>query len=143
MVHTGQDLGADLFELWKAGKVFLPQVAEVYLQANGTVADTSKEDTAAFSRPVPDYRRGGFNDQSGQVYPHWQALRDRFQEILGKTAANLVGQGEALMTIVKMYADADEEARRALENAIADRADNPNLAPPHEEQLPSPRMPGD
>ncbi|HEU0240644.1 MAG TPA: hypothetical protein VFR11_15400 [Micromonosporaceae bacterium] len=104
MPDRGQDLGADLYHLWLAGKQDLPSVADQYGAAAESVEDTGYV-AAVMWRPA---RFGG--DDYGPVFRSWTALRDEFQTILADTATNLTLTGTALCLAANEYAKSDKDA---------------------------------
>ena len=123
MPAEGSELGADLYDLWRAGRDNLPSVASEYATANNHVANTGDGLGAAFLRP--ETFGGGLY---GPVYAAWRALRDEFQTILADTAKNLELVGEALCLAASEYAKADDRAADELERL---RKVNGDFPPSH------------
>jgi hypothetical protein len=117
MPDEGKDLGADLYELWLAGRKNLPNVAQVYADANGHVASTEDLVHLAFHRP--EQLGGAF----GPAYADWRELRDQLQRILADTAANLVLTGQALCVAASMYAATDAEAATEMHRLLDHNGD--------------------
>jgi hypothetical protein len=113
MPDKGKDLGADLYELWLAGKADLPAVSGAYLGAADTVRDTSNLDFAAMYRPT---RFGG--DSYGPVYYAFSTLRDELFDMLSTTADNLALTGEALCVAATEYAKTDGAASAEMQRLI-------------------------
>ncbi|HEY9474549.1 MAG TPA: hypothetical protein VIS06_11960 [Mycobacteriales bacterium] len=130
MPDKGIELGADLYDLWRAGRDNLPSVAREYAAANDYVANTNHGLGAAFLRPE-DFG-GGFY---GPVYAAWKGLRDEFQTILADTSKNLELVGEALCLAASEYAKADSKAADELERLKKVNGDFPPLI------VPPPRYP--
>lgn len=105
MPNSGEDLGADLYELWRAGRDNLPTVAAQYSAATGFLSSTDYGLHYAFQRP------GRFGDGAyGPVYGPWKDLRTELEGILSETATNLELTGEALCLAATEYAETDEAA---------------------------------
>jgi hypothetical protein len=109
MPNSGTELGADLYELWRAGTDNLPSVAAVYRAASGHVAGTDSGLPYAFMRP--DRFGGG---TYGPVYAPWRGLRDELEKILSDTATSLELTGEALRLAAAEYARTDSAAADEL-----------------------------
>jgi hypothetical protein len=120
MPDSGQDLGADLYQLWRAGRDNMPSVAAVFANANRSVSDTHNGMEAAFSRS--DHFGGG---TYGPVYPAFTALRDELQRILGDTAVNIELTGEALCLAATEYAKTDAGAAAELARLRGTNGDLP------------------
>ncbi|MGX7669176.1 hypothetical protein [Plantactinospora sp. DSM 117369] len=105
MPNSGADLGADLYDLWRAGKDNLPSVAGEYATAADAVGNAASGMTRAFARPA---RFGGFY---GPTFESWQNLRFDLEAILNETADNLRDTGEALCLAATEYSASDETAR--------------------------------
>jgi hypothetical protein len=105
MPDSGKDLGADLYELWRAGRDNLPSVASQYSAAGGYVASTDSELAHAFLRP--EWFGGG---AYGPVYGPWKGLRDELEAILRDTAMSLELTGEALCLAASQFASVDDAA---------------------------------
>jgi hypothetical protein len=105
MPDSGKDLGADLYELWRAGRDNLPSVASQYKTAGEHVARTDSGLANAFLRP-DRFGAGTY----GPVYGPWKGLRDELEKILSDTATNLELTGEALCLAASEYARTDSGA---------------------------------
>jgi hypothetical protein len=143
-------LAAELFGLWKAGSISLPQVAALYAQGSRDMHNTGYYQRDAFRRTETQIE---WNDGSlfpsaesspalGPVLPHWSALRDRLQLIMARTATNLTDAGTALCMIANEYAQTDGDAATRLNQLIEERRGSPSLDQPPGE-IPQPRSPGD
>jgi hypothetical protein len=117
MPHSGQDLGVDLYGLWRAGTDNLPAVAAVYAGAARSVADTAEGETSAFRRPE-QFGGGPF----GPACSSWTALRDELATMLRDTATHLELAGEALCLAASEYAKADLGAAGELGRLKHDNA---------------------
>jgi hypothetical protein len=132
MPNTGIELGADLYDLWRAGREHLPLVAVEYAIANRRIAETDATLSTAFLRPE---EFGGNGGTYGPVYEKWRALRDEFQRMLADTAVNLDLTGDVLCLAAAEYARTDAESARELERL---KLDNGNPTPP---EIPMPQYP--
>ncbi|HEY3117810.1 MAG TPA: hypothetical protein VGK54_13785 [Chloroflexota bacterium] len=98
---------SDLEKLLRVARIKLPEMAEVYLDANHKIARTGDADTTAFT-------------VQSRVLPSWRALRDEFQRVLGQTADNIIDTARVLERVVDHYARTDAEAAAALKKAVGD-----------------------
>lgn len=121
MASDSDNLGTDIYGLWRAGRDGVPRVAAQYAIANRAVAATDDTMDAAFRRP--DHFGGTY----GPVYDSWRALRDEFQTMLGNTAENLELVAEALCLAATEYAKTDEGARAKFDELKRNSGD---LVPP-------------
>lgn len=137
---TGNALGVELDELWLCGRSFLPSAAAYVAQVNQTVAGGS-DDADAFLRPGNNPWSGATSTGLGQVYPHWNALRDAFQRVLHDSAENMYETADALVAVADLYAHEDAVAGQKLADLIErdstsgnypidDPARRPELIPP-------------
>lgn len=131
MPDRGEDLGVDLYELWRAGQDNLPTVSREYAVATAYVADASDGLAAALWRPTR-FHRGGAH---GPAYAPWVELRDELQRILADTAVNLELVGDALCLAATRYARTDAAAAEELKRR---RHDDGDPVPP---SVPSPQYP--
>lgn len=106
----GWQFAAELSQLRVVGRVDLPTLSSTYASMNQAVDSTAGGEAAAFQAP------GGGTAASHAV---WSSLRDDLQNILGKTANNLLDAGVVMEHIVEAYTATDEGARTSLESAWA------------------------
>jgi hypothetical protein len=111
MSVSGAALAADLSQLWAAGKVDLPQIADVYTRLNRDLAGTADGDADAFG---VGYAPKGSGGSAGELYQKWSALRDMLQDALGQSALGAEAAGAALVAIADTYAANDTEAATEL-----------------------------
>ncbi|MGI5215512.1 hypothetical protein [Plantactinospora sp. CA-290183] len=104
MPNGGVDLGADLYDLWKAGKDNLPSVAGEYTAASNAVGSIASGVSGAFMRPAQ------FGGTHGPAYAAWSSLRNELESILEQTATNLTQTGQALCLAATRYAASDSAA---------------------------------
>jgi hypothetical protein len=126
MPHHGEELGADLYELWVAAQIRLPAGAQVYAQANRTLARTYNIESLCYR---DTYFTG---DSYGPTIQSWKKLRDTMQAILGSTSENMQLAADALNKAITYYETADYAARDKVNSLLADshntvvpRADSP------------------
>lgn len=156
MTVAGEELGAELYQLRRAGRVTLPEIAAFYAQANRHVHNTRWDETAGFDQGhTIEYELNedniGLEHQTqtedlgrtatitegevlGAVFGPWTSLRTRLQIYLGQTATRLVRAGVALDRIADAYALTDEEAAGYLDTAsdgLGDTPVRPEIAYPH------------
>lgn len=101
----GRQFAAELSQLRIVGRIDLPALGWTYASLNNAVAATAGREAAAFQAP------GGGAAPSMAA---WTELRDRLQNILGQTGANLQDAGVVIEHIVDEYAETDTAARDSL-----------------------------
>jgi|HigsolmetaAR206D_1030411.scaffolds.fasta_scaffold06125_4 hypothetical protein len=106
MPNSGVDLGADLYDLWKAGKGNLPAVAREFVSARSALDRSEQGLSSAFMRPA-EFGGGTY----GPVYAPWTQLRDTLEKILSDTANHLEQAAEALCLAATEYARTDSAAK--------------------------------
>ncbi|MEV5748383.1 hypothetical protein AB0L00_11235 [Actinoallomurus sp. NPDC052308] len=129
---TESFLVVELNHLLAAGRITLPHLARTYATLNNRVADTSGYDNTAFA-PCP--AAGGAQDQ---LRAPWTALRNRLQDVLGRSAKSFEAAGDAMVHVAAHYeaaeADAAAQVRKAWRGGAPDRvlsiADDKKLPPP-------------
>ncbi|WP_067508264.1 hypothetical protein [Actinoplanes sp. TFC3] len=108
MSHTGEELGADLVDLYDAGRYKMKVVAEQFREAGGELFRTEGL-TGVFAR----------NPALGGVYGSakapWEGLRDAIVDVIFETAANMDDTGLALMMAAEEYAATDDVAAKKYE----------------------------
>jgi hypothetical protein len=142
-------VAAELYDLWVAGKISMPQVAAVYAQGSRDMHNTSWRESEAFAHPKLQVDFGtGFLpsievvDDLGPVYPQWSALRNALQTIMAETATSLTDAGAALCMIAQEYASGDAETSAGLQSLIDERLADPGLDHPPS-RIPDIKRPGD
>lgn len=118
MSKHGEDLGVDLYRLWKAGTDNLPSAANVYREAEHFLALTDSVVYSTFSQP--DNFDSGYRPGSPVQVP-WTALRDTLMKALRVSAENLDLCAAALRLAATTYANADTAAGDKLAAQIRDR----------------------
>lgn len=144
-------VAAELYDLWKAGAISLPLVAEVYAAAAGGAHDTGEDgkDETAFDRSSHSDAFDVFGRARetmfprGKVYPIWTELRDTLNTVLAKSAENLYDTGEALVTVSEQFAAEDADAAADLEELQRKHLDSEELDQPPSRRLvpPMPDVP--
>jgi hypothetical protein len=109
MPDKGQDLGADLFRLYKMAKVNLPDVSGEYSDAAGFVGGTDTGLAKAFGRHAQ------FGGANGPAYQPWVELRDTVKKFLSDTDYNLDETAQALLLATDAYAATDNAAKTELD----------------------------
>lgn len=124
-------LMVNLEELWQAGRVLLPHLAEVYEDDNQDIHNTAFYEAEAFT----------WSDGTSPCLGPWQMLRDTVQNLFADTADGLVSVGQALILATDHYT-ATDEASAELTNRINAYLTSPLdlLQPPDGLQL---ERPGD
>ncbi|MGH8793429.1 MAG: hypothetical protein ACRDXX_12395 [Stackebrandtia sp.] len=138
---SGKKLGAELYQLWKAGRVSLRTAAADYARASGSADNTSLNETEAFKRTPATWGTDP-NGELGPAFPAWKEARDRFQTILAETSVNLRDTGDALCSLAEAYAATDADAASKLAESQRELLDDsdPNARKPPEE-IPPPVFP--
>jgi hypothetical protein len=99
-VGTGPGFGADLYQLYRAGRLLLPEIAMRYYELATALQDTQGTSLAAFTAI-------GDRDPAHRV---WIDVRDELQEVFRTSSINFRDTGEALVEIADRYARTDSEA---------------------------------
>ncbi len=102
MPDTGADLGADLYELYRAAKDNLPSVAEEYVTAARSVGDAQS------------FRPAG----AGNAPTQWNTLATAIGQVLSDTGKNLDDTALALQMAVNEYAATDAAAKAELDRLV-------------------------
>lgn len=122
MPHSGEELGADLADLYTAGRFKLTALAAEFSTA-GTALFNTAADSSLFARHP---QLGG---SLGPAKGPWDDLRDEIVGLLKETATNLEDTGTALMMAAEEYASTDAAAR-ATYREIRARLDAQNGVTP-------------
>jgi hypothetical protein len=111
-VGSGPGFGADLYQLYYAGRVKLPEIAFRYYELTTGLHETQGTGGAAFAKV------------SGREPAHllWIGLRDELQEIFRESSINFDDTGEALVDIANRYSRTDDEAAEALAAQLDEHA---------------------
>jgi hypothetical protein len=84
--------GGELLTLWKVGRVELPKIAQVYLDAIDGLAAARGAAAAFFQPPAA----GTPEPAAGQVGPAWQRVCDDLTETLSLCARNTLAGADAV-----------------------------------------------
>jgi hypothetical protein len=103
-VGSGPGFGADLYQLYYAGRVKLPDIAFRYYELTSGLHETQGTSIAAFAKV-------GGREPAHQL---WMDLRDELQDVLRTSSINFADTGEALVDIADRYSRTDDEAADAL-----------------------------
>src|SRR5690348_16516144 len=122
----------DLNQLLGAGRVTLPHLAWTYATLNNRVAGTTGFDDAAFT-PCP--ATGGGQDQ---LRAPWTALRNRLQDVLGRSAKSFEEAGTALVHVAAHYEAAEADAAAKVREAWRHGAPEAVISIPDDKVLPAP-----
>ncbi|GAA4619353.1 hypothetical protein GCM10023195_87430 [Actinoallomurus liliacearum] len=122
----------DLNQLLGAGRVTLPHLAWTYATLNNRVADTVGFDNTAFA-PCP--ATGGVQDQ---LRAPWTALRNRLQDVLGRSAKSFEEAGTALVHVAAHYEAAEADAATKVREAWRGGAPDAVISIPEDKVLPPP-----
>jgi hypothetical protein len=128
-VGTGSDFGADLWALYKAGRLHFPELAAFY-----SGVTTSAHDV----RQRVDFLRASTGGEYALTLV--DNLRDLLQVELRQTTLALIDTGESLVQIADDYAATDEEANarfRRLVNDVDNTIQLPVVRRPPVRTLPS------
>jgi hypothetical protein len=111
-VGSGRGFGADTYQLYKAGRLHLPAVAQQYHELTRLVHQTQGPSRRAF-------QVDGYVERAHLL---WMELRDEMQEILRESCLTFEATGAALVRIADNYVRTDEEAARQMARLMeADR----------------------
>ncbi|MGH8877141.1 MAG: hypothetical protein ACRD0P_07370 [Stackebrandtia sp.] len=162
MTVSGERLGAELYDLRRAGRISLPKVAAIYAQGSRHMHNTSWNEDEAFDtggyyeydeyeyEPSEDAPFGGADlgpedsgftaeevdaEAFGLSFPNWQALRDQLQVYMAATSTSLSNAGLALELIARDYAADDSVAAAELERqsrGLGERPEIPEVKQPYD-----------
>lgn len=122
-MHTGEELGVDLENLWSLATADLPEIARRWAKANAEL-HRHGADRGVFERQAPlGVVAGGHQlvtTSVGRVYPHFDQLRDELQTIMAESATNAYDAADALIQIINNYASTDQAIKDRFERLIAD-----------------------
>lgn len=115
-MSAGYSLGVDLYELWRAGKVSLRDVAKQVEAATGPLG-TARSDGGWFRSC--DVGVGGVYG-AGEAFGQ---LADTLNGFLIQTRDNLYSTGDALVLAANGYAETDDAARQEFERRKSELPD--------------------
>ena len=99
-VGSGPGFGADLYQLYKAGRSLLPSAADVFAELARAVHHTHGPSTALARNHWHGYR----------AHLLWEQLRDDLQRALANASLILDEVGRRLVETADRYARTDQEA---------------------------------
>jgi hypothetical protein len=108
MSKSGDELGAELYELWFAGERRLPAIANEFTSAASRLNGSMSGETVLWRPPE-------LSGPYGAARGPWASFRDDVYDILRETADNLDLTGEALSLAAREYAKTDSAAAAKLE----------------------------
>lgn len=114
-VGSGEGFGADLYELYKAGRLELPAVAATYAELTRKIHEQDGPMQALFEGPTYT------PEASHRLILH---LRDDLQESLRMTSVNVEAAGRALVDIADSYVATDEAAAAEFRRLIGRERDS-------------------
>jgi len=97
--------GGELLTLWKVGRVELPKIAQVYLDAIDGLA-AARGAAAAYFRPSA---AGAPESTAGQVGPAWQRVCDDLAETLALCARNTLAAADAVGRAITEHTRTDAD----------------------------------
>lgn len=103
-VGSGPGFGADLYQLYYAGRVRLPEIAFRYYELTTALHDTQTTSGAAFASLT----------ERQPAHQAWLDLRDELQEVFRRSSINFADTGKALVEIADRYSRTDADAAEAL-----------------------------
>ncbi|MGH3391978.1 MAG: hypothetical protein ACRDOO_24155 [Actinomadura sp.] len=124
---------SELNQLLAVGKVTLPHLAWTYATLNNRVADTAGYDNAAFA--ACPATAGWTQDR---LHGTWTSLRDRLQDILGRSAQSFEAAADAMVRVAASYEAADAHAAAEVRAAWRDGAPYSVVSLPEDRRLPPP-----
>jgi len=102
--------GGELLTLWKVGRVELPKIARVYLDAIGGLAVARGAAAAYFQPPAA----GEPEVTAGQVGPAWQRVCDELTETLSLCARYTLAGAEAVGRAITEHTGTDADGTGSL-----------------------------
>jgi hypothetical protein len=97
--------GGELLTLWKVGRVELPKIAQVYLDALDALAVARGAAAAYFQTPLARAPES----TAGQVGPAWQRVCDELTETLSLCARNTLAGADAIGRAVAEHTGTDAD----------------------------------
>ena len=121
--------GGELLTLWKVGRVELPRIAQVYLDAIDGLA-TARDAAAAYFEPSA---AGAPESTGSQVGPAWQRVCDELTDTLSQCARNTLAGGDAVGRAISEHTRTDADGTgspTAPGQDLACRIHDPNEVDP-------------
>jgi hypothetical protein len=97
--------GGELLTLWKVGRIELPKIAQVYLDAIDGLAAARGAAAAFFQRPAAEAPE----TTAGQVGPAWLRVCDELTETLSLCARNTLAAGDAVGRAITEHTRTDAD----------------------------------
>jgi hypothetical protein len=129
-VGSGTGFGADIYQLYKAGRLHLPEIAQQYHDLTQLVHRTQGPSARTFDVD-------GYVERAHRL---WMELRDELQEILRESCLNFEDAGAALVRVADNYVRTDEQAQREMAR-LMDEEDH--LYEAKRRAVPTPPAPAD
>ena len=107
--------GGELLTLWKVGRVELPKIAQVYLDAIDGLA-TARDAAAAYFEPSA---AGAPESTAGQVGPAWQRVCDELTDTLSQCARNTLAGADAVGRAISEHTRTDADGTGSPTDARA------------------------
>lgn len=126
MANDSKDFAAEVADLWSAGRVTFPKLANVYSQANGDISNTSSSENSAFK----PFSYGGDSYTPSRVKPSWLELRNTIQGLFAQSSLNVAATGRALVQAANEYKYTDGNSASELEKVQTQTKDLPPENPP-------------
>jgi len=102
--------GGELLTLWKVGRVELPKIAQVYLDAIDGL-EAARGAAAAYFQPSA---AGAPESTAGQVGPAWQRVCDELTETLSLCARNTLAAADAVGLAITEHTRTDADGTGSL-----------------------------
>ena len=102
-------LAAELFDLYRMGKVQLPNLSAQFFLAESYLQNANR---------TSPFERGGGVGGDSSVGTAFQALANALDDVLEKEAKNLAEMGLALIRVADDYAHTDAEASAEFDTLV-------------------------
>jgi hypothetical protein len=102
--------GGELLTLWKVGRVELPKIAQVYLDAIDGLAAARGAAAAFFQPPAA----GAPESTAGQVGPAWHRVCDELTETLSRCARDTLAGADAVGRAIAEHTHTDADGTGSL-----------------------------
>lgn len=139
---TGKQFGGALEELRRAGRVNLPELADLYSTAAGKLANTHDGLKSALTRE--ENLSSGSSEYSfkshGYMYESWVQLRDILESAFCDSSKNFWSIGETIGWAVDAFAEEDTKAAEYMDKEKAELGANP-WATEHSDSFEPPKGP--
>jgi hypothetical protein len=132
--------GGELLTLWKVGRVEMPKIAQVYLEAIEGLA-TARGAAAGYFQPAA---AGAPESTAGQVAPAWLQVCDELTETLAQCARTTLAGAEAVGRAIAEHTHTDADGGSSPTAPGRDlwrRIHDPNEVDPADPDQNPPRLP--